>query len=145
MRIMRALLLLMAVAAVALLAGCGGGGGTTPPDPSNGVINVDSLQQQVLYTPPSTRQAYSVYAYFQNTVSGQTVSALFAYDIALDKWTLDISPVSNQFNGQAVGDYNMSVWVVFADDTENPQKVGNTILIPDLAIMGGDGPPPPPF
>lgn len=145
MRIMRALFVVMAVTAAAWLAGCGGGGGgTTPPNPSNGTVTVDTLMQEVVYTPPASRSTNTVYAYFQPTTGGQTVSALFEYDAFANRWTLDISPASTQFNGQAVGDYNMSVWVIFTD-SESPAKIGNTILIPDLNILGDSGPPPPPW
>ena len=145
MRIMRALFVVMVVVAAVWLAGCGGGGGTTPPDNSFGTLTVDSTQQKVFYTPPSGRTAYSVYAYFRNTVSGQTITANFDPNMTPGKWTLDISPASTQFTGDAIGDYNMTTWVIFMDDDSNRFQVGSSILIPDLDILGGSGPPPPPW
>jgi hypothetical protein len=129
-----------------LAAGCGGGGGgITPPNDSNGAFTIDSGLEQVVYTPPASRQTYSVYAYFQNIASPQTVSALFAFDPFLNKWTLDYSSSSTQFNSQAIGTYDMTVWVIFSDDTENPKKVGNTVRMEDLSVYGATGPPPPPW
>jgi len=145
MRIMRALLLLMLIAALAVLAGCGGGGGLTPPDPTNGTVAVVSADQQVVYTPPAGRAVYSVYAYFRNTISSQTISANFAQDNPTGRWKLDISPASTQFNGEASGDYNMTTWVIFMDADQTPYQIGSAILVPDLDILGGSGPPPPPF
>lgn len=146
MRIMRALLLLMALVALALLAGCGGGGGPTPPDPTDGTVTVDSTQQKVFYTPPATRPASRVYAYFRNTISAQTVSGEFDAPTTSGKWTLDISTNSDDFGGPANGDYDMTTWVIYLDDsTETPHQIGDSILVHDLDILGGSGPPPPPF
>jgi len=144
MRIKHALSLILAIALAVLVAGCGGGNSITPPDDTNGAFTVDNALKQVVYTPPVSRQTYSVYAFFQNVSSLQTVSALFAYNPAQGKWTLDYSDNSSQFNGQAIGTYDMTVWVIFSDD-ENPKKVGNPTRLENLSVFGTGGPPPPPW
>jgi len=151
MRIVHALSILLAVAAIALLAGCGGGGGPTPPDNSNGVVTIETTQQQVVYTPPAGREIYSVFAYFTNVEnSSQMVGAIFQYDPVLQKWILDYSDGSDDFSGAAIGNYYMEVKVIFMGDVDaegNPitRKVGNTLLMENLAVIGGNGPPPPPW
>jgi len=146
MRIAHALSLLLAVIAVVLIAGCSGGGGGTPQDTSNGVITNNTTLQQITYTPPATRQAYSVYAYFTNVMdSAQMVSATFHYDTGSGKWTLDYSPTSTQFNGNASGNYNMQVWVIFSDNSEQTLQVGSPVLIENLSVSNSGGPPPPPW
>jgi len=90
---------------------------------NNGELTINESLQLVTYTPPEDRFTYSVYAYFTNIDTSQTVSALFGYDPNTNSWYLDISSDSTQFNGQAIGTYNMAVWVIFSEDTSTPRLV----------------------
>jgi hypothetical protein len=143
MRIWHLLALLAGIVLTVLLAGCGGGGGGTTPSDDVGSVTVDDTNQQVVYTPPSGREVYAVFARCQNVSSSQLVSANFHYQGSTETWVLDTSSESTQFTGTAYGTFDMRVYVVFASDTNTSLQVGSPNRL-DLSVTGS-GPPPPPW
>ena len=143
MRIVHALSFLLVIALVALLAGCSSGGGGGTPTDQVGTVTIYETEQKAVYTSPTSRTPYSVYAYCTSVdkTPPQTVSAVFGLN--LQQWNLDLSSDSTQFNGSAIGTYDMAVWVIFADDLENPARVGPLYRV-ELEVIG-NGPPPPPW
>jgi len=150
MRIVHALvLLLFALIAPALLAGCGGGGGD--PTDTEGTVTVNDAARTVTFTPPTNRTTVNVFAYFDKVgytgddgdLSKQPY-AFFTNDPLTGKWNLDYSDSSGAFSTSAIGDYDMSVWVVYSDAPSTPVRVGPIFRLTDLYIIGS-GPPPTPF
>jgi len=138
--------LLAALTTAVLLAGCSGGGGTPPPNTQVGTVELtyNDVTQVAYYIPPAGRTPYAVYAYCYNVANAQILSANFHFEYGLNRWKLDLSSESTQFTGTAIGTFNMQVYVVFADDTTTPVKVGGLHPLEGLNVLG-NGPPPPPW
>ena len=149
MRIRYVLSLLIGLILAVLFAGCSGGGGGGNVG-ELGVLDVDGSvpPQWAVYTPPANREVYSVYAYFDNVNSSQIVTSTLDYEYPSQQylngcWQADLSDSSDQFSGTAIGDYDMSVYVIFADNVNTPVHVGLKYRV-ELNVIG-NGPPPPPW
>ena len=132
--------------------GCSTGGGGGNPDIDPGTADISDSSKTVIYAQAQSFTPDYIYAKFDSTnpVTHPSLASVPLRAVEGGVWTLNFAEGSNDFNdmspGSYIGDYDVSVYGVFPNQT-TPIMIGyRTRVTMSIVISnGGDGPPLPPF